>query len=439
MNTLLITLSLLACSDKGTNPDDTSPSNETAADDSGGGDDDGGADSGPAPDSCADPDPTYSGAPALSLTGGTPRNLLVISIDTVRVNQLGRYGGTGATPTLDGMMSEGLVLDSHRTNAAWTYAGMLSGLAGAYNAEIGFIPSVYPDPPARLPDGIPLMADWLVEEGFTGALSTANGYISSDYNTASGYALEYKNPFPAEVMVDEALNLFDQLLTQTGGDRWFLHVHLLDPHSSYNPPEAYKAAYEALDYPFDLTTDFGVIEMSGAYPSMSEEEQAQALLALETIYQAELKYTDDQVARLLDEVDARGALDDTLVVVWSDHGEQFMEHGQIGHGVSLHYGETTGLAFFWMKGGGIAPVAWDDPTDQRDIVPTLFQALDLPTRDEWSGKVVGEASADRARFAARLHADESSQSVIPASRSTSTTPTTTITPASGRPLSRRRR
>ncbi len=346
---------------------------------------------------------------ALIFGDHAPQNLLVIGIDTLRRDRVGRYTGGDGTPALDALLDASVALDCHHSCSNWTISSTLCFASGRSQLELGFAP--YEAGP--YPERISLLPDRLGAAGYATALVSANSFV--------GPSTEYDRRFDSAVLVttkraedvnEAARQQLSGLLTQSAP--WLLQVHYVDPHYPYSPPEPWLEGLEALEpLSFDIDDSAQWTAAMADWEALSPEEQALLMAHVELRYQAELAYLDAALAELLAALrETPGALEDTLVILWSDHGEQFMEHGQIGHGVSLHYGETTGLAFFWMKGGGIAPVAWDDPTDQRDIVPTLFQALDLPTRDEWSGKVVGEASADRARFAARLHADESSQSVI---------------------------
>jgi arylsulfatase A-like enzyme len=83
-------------------------------------------------------------------------------------------------------------------------------------------------------------------------------------------------------------------------------------------------------------------------------------------------------------------------VFWTDHGEQFAEHGEFYHGVSLHDQENRSTAFFWAR--NIVPGDWNGPTSHQDIPPTVLAALGMPANEQHTGFVVGEAPDDRARF-----------------------------------------
>jgi arylsulfatase A-like enzyme len=109
---------------------------------------------------------------------------------------------------------------------------------------------------------------------------------------------------------------------------------------------------------------------------------------------------DDRLADVVDQLDRAGLLEDTLVVVWSDHGEQFWEHGNQTHAFLLHSEENDAVAFFWAK--NIVPARWEGPTHSTDLVPSVLDVLGVPIPDEVTGEVVGTASDDRLRFSESL-------------------------------------
>ena len=368
------------------------------------------------PPECLDPDPDPVGEPALVFTGDRPRNLLMISIDSLNIFRLGRYGGTGNSPTLDALLAESLVLDNHSTCSNWTFPGMVCATTAAYPISSGFMPSVYGGMPDPAPLDMQTITDWLREEGYVSGLASANFYLSSDFRTISPDYELVANGFPASRIFEiDGGDVFSQVLAaaEAEGKPWYMHYHAIDPHAPYEPPdESYFDVYEALpDYEFDLRTEAGIAAMHSTWSSMSAEQRQEAITYLDAIYDAEVRYTDDWLAVLMDKLDAMGALDDTLVVFWSDHGEQLMDHGEVGHGYDMYDTETAGIAAFWMKGGGIQAARWTGPTDQRDIVPTVFHALGLPARESWEGRVVGTADPGRSRYAMQLKDVDSKQAL----------------------------
>jgi arylsulfatase A-like enzyme len=111
------------------------------------------------------------------------------------------------------------------------------------------------------------------------------------------------------------------------------------------------------------------------------------------LYRGELRHFDDQFALLWTELEARGALDDTLMVFWTDHGEQFMERGLIEHANHLFAEENRATAAFWAK--NLAPYAYTDLTTHQDIAATVADLYGLSPAYALEGLPVGTAPEDR--------------------------------------------
>ena len=336
--------------------------------------------------------------------GDAPRNLLMISIDTLRKDHLSRYDPheRDLTPFLDGLMDDGFVLDDHLTCSNWTFVGITCTLLGRNHTEVGFIPQL--EPPAQRipwPAGQRFLADWLRDAGFATVLASANGYLSRDWGTGDGYDRTSGVAFdPATTISAQGVADLEAALAE-GADRWFLHLHYLEPHAPYLEHEGFTPDTSDLDpVPFDLTVKPQHYDAAGEWPRLTPEEQANLLAHLTRRYQGEVAYLDDHLRQVFDDLRAKGLLDDTLVVVWSDHGEAFWEHGHQSHAWTLHRPENDGIAFFWSD--GIVPGAWSGPTHATDLVPTLLGLLSVPEPVAFSGVPVGLASADRPRFAATV-------------------------------------
>ena len=113
-------------------------------------------------------------------------------------------------------------------------------------------------------------------------------------------------------------------------------------------------------------------------------------------YQGALRYLDDTLATLMADETVQAALEDTLVVLWTDHGEQFYDHGASGHGHHLFTEENAALAAF--AGSGLAPQRWTAPTSLLDLQPTILAALGLAPATVASGWQLGERDPDAPRY-----------------------------------------
>jgi arylsulfatase A-like enzyme len=327
---------------------------------------------------------------------GPYRNVLMISIDTLRRDHLGVYGGPVPTPTLDRLVQEGVALDDHAQCSSWTFHSTTCTLSGRYPEDLGYLPRLTQDQ-AEVPEGTEFLATWLSQAGFTTVVQSPNAWLSERWGNTQGH----------DLVLDRATSALSAGRAAWGDlqalspDRWYLHVHVTEPHAPYSPPDAYLEGLDELEpIDFDLS-DRGVhYEVNGndQWEGLSDEDKALVEQHLRVRYAGDVAWLDTQLGTWLDELDAAGALDDTLVVVWSDHGEAFFEHGHQTHAWLLYPEENDGIAIFWAK--GMEPLRFTEPTSAVDLAPSILDALELPIPDGLSGAPLGAALPSRARYGA---------------------------------------
>ncbi len=360
-------------------------------------------------DTPSPPPPPSPGVPGpLAFDGDPPRNVLMVSIDTLRRDHLTRYGGADWTPTLDALADAGVVLDAHRQCASWTLPGTTCTLGGRDPADMGVLMAL--DGETVVPGDTPLLATWLQASGWQTALVSSNLWLSVERGNAQGYEV-------AELLGAEgqaSADVFDRALELTrahdASRPWLTHLHLIDPHAPYDPPEDYLSELDALDpIPWDLTQGTGHYRSLGDYPTLPPDEQALLEAHMRVRYAAEVRWTDDAIRAGLAAFEADGWLDDTLVVIWSDHGEGFWEHGAQGHAHLLHPEETAAVAIF--SAPNIVPESVDSPTHATDLVPTVLTVLGLPVPEMVTGLPLGQRESNDPRFAHVLARDGGHSSV----------------------------
>ena len=337
-----------------------------------------------------------------SFYGAVPKNILMLSIDTFRKDSLAKYGGVSYMPFLDDLATRGFTADDHLTCSNWTFAGTTCTLLGRSNADAGFVPSLAYMGRERVADGTPFLASWLGDAGYYSVLITGNSWLSPVWNNTQGYDYAHDPVYDhAPWMAEDAFDRLERARI-TGdlpeGAPWFAHIHLMEPHASYRPPDEYLGGLDALE-PVDI--DFNDRdEHYGAnsdFWNWTEEERVLYLQHLLVRYQGELTYTDDLLKGILADAVSRGLLKDTMVVIWNDHGEQFFEHGEATHAYSLHREENDGLLVIWAE--NIVPGSWSGPSSAIDVTPTLLGLQGIAQPAEVTGLPLGEAPDDRARFA----------------------------------------
>ena len=312
------------------------------------------------------------------------QNVLLITIDTLRADALGSYGGPAATPALDGLAAEGVRFDFAHAHAVTTLASHASILTGTYPFQHG----IRDNSGYRLAPGARTLATLLKGRGYATAAFVGAFPLHSRFGLNQGFD-RYDDAFggtraPAEfVMPERAASavvplarawIAEQRAARAGGaglptaapraqvGPWFVWVHLFDPHAPYRPPPPFDAQYPGRPY-------YG-----------------------------EVAATDAALAPLLDDV--RAAAHSTLVIATADHGEALGDHGEQTHGlfayestlrVPLIVGEV-GAGRAGRAGGEVASVA----ARHVDILPTILAATGLPPLADLPGRSLLTA-ADRGR------------------------------------------
>ena len=361
----------------------------------------------PAADRPADTDTAPAAPTVLPLFDGPPpTNILVLSVDTLRADHVAPRGEI--TPFLAELAAESLVLTDFTSCSDWTVAATACVLSGASNldraVDRGMVPILVRNVLRAIPPGEAMLPTWLGEAGFSSLLVTSNNYFSDAHGNAQGFdQIVWTGPVPSTGVWQAAVRRLDPA---EGGtplpSPWLLHLHFFEPHRPYTAPAEHIVGLEALPpVPFDLSSVPGQEAadraMAAKPPTVTDEEAEAIKESMRLRYAGEVRWLDAQLREIWADLDARGLLDDTLVVFWTDHGEELWEHGPAGHGYLLHRGENDGAAMFWAK--NIVPGVWDGPTQGIDLTPTLLELYGLERPETVTGLPIGTAPADRVRFA----------------------------------------
>jgi arylsulfatase A-like enzyme len=325
-----------------------------------------------------------------------PPNVLLVSIDTLRADHLSSYGyERNTTPHLDALAARGLLFEAAHSTSSWTLPAHASLLTGRYPSFHGL-----EDEGAVLPEGLPTLAERFRELGYATFAVVAHVYVGREFGLDRGFdsfddsLLEggTRNPRAAEV-VDRVLAHVD-----ADGDRpFFAFVHLFDPHWDYAPPPPWDARFTDPGYagPVD-----GTLRSLSPWSGPDRAMPAADLAHLLALYDGEVAYADAEIGRLLAALEERGALERTVVAVTADHGEEFEEHGRLGHGHSL-YGEVLRVPLI-LAGHPRLPAGERrrEPVSLVDVAATLLDLAGGAAPAGAQGKsLLAAAEPERAVFA----------------------------------------
>lgn len=294
-------------------------------------------------------------------------NVLLITIDTLRSDRVGAFGGPqGLTPTLDRLAAEGLRLTRAYSSAPLT----LPSHASILTAVSPPVHGVRANGLFRLGTGLPTLATVLKGAGYrTGAFVGAfvldarfglnrgfdvyddrygEKHAGDDTEGAERRAEDVIKPATAWILENPPIPNPKSLIP------WFAWVHLYDPHEPYHAPEPYGSRYNP--------------------------------------YEAEVAYTDAMVGRLIEDFRAKGQLDRTLVIVAADHGESLGDRGERTHGVFV-YDVTMRVPWIVWAGSRMRPGTSDALVRLIDLAPTTLDLIGVAPPREFEGLSVVPAVA----------------------------------------------
>jgi len=316
-----------------------------------------------------------SGAPAEARLPPA-HNLIFILVDTLRADHLPLYGYRRDTsPNLTALGRESLLFSNARSQASCTFPSvnsMLTSRSGA--AFLG-----QPGGAMGLPAGIPGLAEMLRARGFGTHAVSASPIVRRSpgrFNPGGGFGRGF-DTFQEDCVWKSADCVTDQALPHLARDArpLFLYLHYLDPHGPYAPPAAYRHRF-ALGQPakdFVRQGDPNPISNWLYKHAPNPGLTAADLSYLVDLYDDEIAFFDSQLARLLAAARAAGLLDDSIVVFAADHGEEFLEHGDVKHCHNLF--DTTIRTPLLLRVPGAHPRVVAEPVSNLDIVPTVLELL----------------------------------------------------------------
>jgi arylsulfatase A-like enzyme len=305
---------------------------------------------------CADREPAAA----------APYNLILISIDTLRADRLGAYGYERDTsPTLDALAARGVLFETVIAESSWTlpsHVTLFTGLPPSFHGVT--------KPNHKLRMGMTTLTEVLQQHGYHTFGVTGGVFLKPSFAISQGFDRYHLNPvdFPA------ALTLALRVLSKLGpGEPFFWFIHTYDVHCPYDPPAPYAEMFDS-GSPEDQIDTRGRCG-NPEYNRMSLTPGQARFIS--DRYDAGIRYADDLLKSFLEKLDAMGRLENTLITVLSDHGEEFLEHGQIGHRNTLF---MESLRVPWIVAGpGIEPRVVTQTAGLADVMPTLLDLLGIPS------------------------------------------------------------
>ncbi len=283
-------------------------------------------------------------------------NLLVITLDTMRVDRLGVYGYEKAkTPNLDNLTSKGIMFENCYSPVPLTLPAHCSIFTGRY--PLGH--RVRDNGTFFLNENETTLAEMLKDNGYDTYAVIASFVLLSKFGLSQGFSVyddtldagELLHNFYSEITAEVVYGKFSRWFKKRGQQKFFAWVHFYDPHAPYTPPDPYR------------TGD-----------------------SLSDLYDGEVAFMDESIGKIIGDLKERDLLESTLVVIAGDHGEAFGEHQEYGHSVFCYEENLRIPLIFYNTRLFPENLTVKGRVNLIDIVPTLLDMFGMNIPSEVQGK-----------------------------------------------------
>jgi arylsulfatase A-like enzyme len=299
-------------------------------------------------------------------------NILLLTIDTIRADATGFGGSTRpTTPFLDSLAAGALVFDNAHSTSSWTVPAVASMMTGLYPVSHGVVHgavtrnAVYDQ--EVIGASLPLVAEELKKLGYRTYAVATNAHLAPEMGYGRGFDRYKCIGFTTADSVNRTVLRWKSVI-ENGRGPWFVWIHYYDPHHPYREHRPWFRTFVP-----DVTRADGPLILSAkAQPPKAPQRRTKAadrfVVLARGLYDAEVRYTDEAIRALFA---AMPALDDAVIVLAGDHGEEFLEHGNTGHCRNLN-GETVRVPLFVRRPDGAGAGRRPDPVSLVDVPSTLL-------------------------------------------------------------------
>ena len=311
-------------------------------------------------------------------------NVVLITVDTLSARRIGSYNAEiSTTPTFDKLARGGVLFTRPYSTTSWTQPAMASLFTSLSNERHGlekFGRVLRPE--------VETLAEGLRAKGYATASVISSPLLTEQYGFGQGFDVVFQenkvgvflssDTITSPDVSDRSIKWLKENATTSSESNFFLFAHYFDPHWNYRNHRDLS-----IDVPYtgQITEDMGFSQLLNLLPDLTQRD-ADYLLSL---HDEEIAFTDHHVGKLLAFLEDSKLIENTLIILTADHGEEFLEHGEIGHHQSLYEELILVPLIFYLP--NILPAhSVDSPVSILDVVPTVFGLLGATeSRAEWEG------------------------------------------------------
>jgi arylsulfatase A-like enzyme len=311
-------------------------------------------------------------------------NVILITLDALRSDHVGCYGyPKNTTPNIDAFAREAVKFTQCYATAPWTLPSFASYYTALYPQTHKAFPILdrrFPTPPI-----------FLKPYGYFTQIITIPDHPYFNPKFGLPNAFDHKDSDSLNQTMPFYIDNIQKWLKQHAEEKFFLHLHIFPPHDPYMAVAPYDETF--LDFNISALKLF-YIHHSDRFAPWSGDEfwkheitDANIRRSIVNLYDAGLALADEFLGKIITQIKTFGLYDETLIIVASDHGEQFWDHGQISHGSSLYNEELhVPLLVKFPKVFQLAPTQNDVPVLTIDILPTILAVNGIPVPEYFQGQ-----------------------------------------------------
>ena len=307
------------------------------------------------------------------------KNVIYLLLDAARHDAFQAFNPHARFPTpgITTLAGGGMIFTNAYTPANWTLPSVVGLFTGRYPHSFGDMGEMF-----RLPKTVPVLAEHLKKQGFETAALVANPFISEPFGLKRGwdtfhnYSMEGNRSTMAEFLYQRVDEWLEKRKDKT--KRFFLYVHAMDTHDPYtlHPHTAkhYEGKYQGQLKDIKLLNTDINNKNSDLYRKLNEADKRW----FRAMYDGEVEFHDHNFKLLMENLEARKILDNTLIIYSSDHGEELWDHGGLDHGHAMYQEQIkTPLVLHYeplFEPGSKV----NDLVELLDITPTMLEVLGVP-------------------------------------------------------------
>lgn len=315
------------------------------------------------------------------------KHVVLITIDTLRSDAVSAYNvHTRGTPNIDQLANDGILFRNAVSEAPWTLPAIASIMTG-----VSPLIHLATEMNSQIPTGLPMLAEYMQKAGYqTGAIGRNPHLVRNVFRGFQFYKFFPKPKITGlggfllhkvlsrlgktDVTTADLTGMAQEWIEMNSQQDFFLWLHYFDPHMPYSPPPRFlsgKGSSSRIGTKCQTSVIKGV--RSGFFvPTRSEREW------IKSLYLGEVQYVDDEVGKLINTLRKTGLYDSSLIILTSDHGEEFWEHGSFEHAHTV-YNELLRVPLIIKLPGSTHKNKFDPIIPTSAILPTILDLCEIQT------------------------------------------------------------